>query len=263
MNQQRRSYLNQMQVIVDVAKRDKRPFTTEERHRIATLQAADDKLRNAEPMPKLSQESLLPGQHVSTLRRGGKSYRAMFGDRLSSDGFDSFNSYLSVLHSGLHHPALRTEMLTQTGNVPSAGKFVVPEQFVAEMLDKSLESEIVRPRCDARPMISDTLKIAGFDGRNHTSGSLFGGFTASWMAENDSATDKTAAYRLIQLTSKKLAIFCRASNELIADGVNFEVMLGEAIVSAIGWHLDYACLRGTGAGQPLPAARRASGSGVD
>lgn len=100
-------------------------------------------------------------------------------------------------------------------------------------------------------MTSNSKVIAGFDDLNHTSGTLFGGFDAQWLSEAATATDMDARLRNIALNVKKLAIFTRASNELIADGMSFEAMLGEAMVKAIGWHLDYACLRGTGAGQPL------------
>lgn len=181
---------------------------------------------------------------------GGKRYAEMFcrdGGGLSNDGFGSLEEYLSTLHSGLADNRLRAAMGSGTG---SGGGFLVPEEFAAQLLDKSLENEIVRPRCDVQPMVSDTKKIAGWDGLDHTGGSLFGGFTGQWLAEEGTATDQLAKVRLIDLRTRKLAIFTRASNELIADGMSFEAMLGEAMVAAVGWHLDYAALRGSGAGQP-------------
>jgi HK97 family phage major capsid protein len=260
LKQKKTEYLDAMQDIADRATIENRSFTPAERQRVAELRSEFKKLKQLEesggysagrvslPEPLGERPSFTP----ASTRRGGKLYRDLFGtSRFSSDGWSSFEDYLRAVHSGLHHPQLRSAMLTQSIGTPSAGGFIVPEQFVAEMLDKSLESEIVRPRCDVREMKSDTLKVAGFDGRNHTGGSLFGGFTGTWAAELDTATDAGPDYRLIQFDAKKLFIFTRASNELVQDGMSFEAMLGEAMIAALGWHLDYACLRGTGAGQPL------------
>jgi HK97 family phage major capsid protein len=84
----------------------------------------------------------------------------------------------------------------------------------------------------------------------HTS-SLFGGLTGTWLAELGAATEVFAKMRQIQLTTKKLACYTAASNELVADGVDFDRQIQTALVKTIGWYLDYAFLQGTGAGQPL------------
>lgn len=59
-----------------------------------------------------------------------------------------------------------------------------------------------------------------------------------------------AKLRSLLLKAKKLALYTMASNELIADGMKFEQLLGEMMVKAIAWELDYAFLNGNGVGQP-------------
>src|SRR5262249_45744432 len=54
----------------------------------------------------------------------------------------------------------------------------------------------------------------------------------------------------IELTANKLFLLIPVSNELIADGEDFEQLLTQAIVKACSWHLDYAFLNGDGAGKP-------------
>jgi HK97 family phage major capsid protein len=49
----------------------------------------------------------------------------------------------------------------------------------------------------------------------------------------------------------KATTYTIASNELIADGMSFEDMLGTALTQSIGYGLDTAFLQGTGTGQPL------------
>ena len=125
----------------------------------------------------------------------------------------------------------------------------MPTEFAAQMLDASLEAEIVRPRARIEPMKFATKKIAGFDTSDHTSS--IGGFTARWLEEAGSATEDTPKTRQIELIATKLAVFTKASNELIEDGTNFEDRLSEMMVLGAGWGLDLAFLSGTGAGQPL------------
>lgn len=180
---------------------------------------------------------------------GGRTYAQMFGGMQSSDGWGSFEDYLTAVHSGRHHPQLK--LAAMTGGTPGQGGFLVPEQFAARILDAALEDEIVRPRADVEPMTSDTKKIAGWDAQDNSAGALFGGFTGEWLDESGTATNQDAKVRLIELTARKLGIFTTASNELIADGARFEDMLGRAMMRATAWHLDHACLQGTGAGQPL------------
>jgi len=192
--------------------------------------------------------------------QSGRSYRSMFkrGDTepLGSDGFESFDQFLRAVHSGLHHPQLKpiTETRVMGELIGSSGGFLVPEEYGAMLLDGSLEQEIVRPRAQVWPMTSATRKIPGFDGGDHTSG-LFGGFTGTWLAENATATEVDAKFRLIELNAKKLACYTKASNELVADGMSFEQILGSALTSCVAWYLDYACLQGLGSGQPLGLLR--------
>lgn len=187
----------------------------------------------------------------------GRTYRQMFGGEersvaLGTDGFQNFDAFLRAVHSGLHHPQLKpiTEVRAMGEGTGSGGGFLVPEEYSSRLLDGALESELVRPRATVYPMLSATRNVPGFDGGDHTSG-LFGGFTGTWLAESGTATEVDAKIRRIVLNAKKLACYTRVSNELIADGLNFEQTLGSALTQAIGWYLDFAFLQGSGAGQPL------------
>lgn len=64
------------------------------------------------------------------------------------------------------------------------------------------------------------------------------------------ATEVFAKMRRIELNAKKLGCYTSASNELVADGVDFDKQIQDALIKTIGWFLDYAFLQGTGAGQP-------------
>jgi HK97 family phage major capsid protein len=184
-----------------------------------------------------------------------KDYRSLFGikkdQRLDVGGFNDFNEFLTILHSGRADQRLKmAESRAMTIGVPSGGGFIVPEEFAAWLLDQSLESEIVRPRAAVWPMISETKRVPGWDMSDHKN-SLFGGLTAEWLAESGTATEKFAKLRQIMLSARKLACYTSASNELVADGVSFEEQLQGALVKTLGFYLDYSFIQGTGAGQPL------------
>lgn len=212
---------------------------------IALRRRGDDDRASASSLPLLAP------------RAKGRKYADMFAGRVPMDagGFTSSDEFLATLHSGLadtrlvpsYDPRLSA---TATEGVSSAGGFSVPNEFFRQWLDSSLESEIVRPRADIRPMLSNTASAAGWDDGDHSS-TLYGGFSGEWLDEAGDITPQTAKMRLINLRARKLGILARVSNELIADGVSFEEQLGQAITRALGWFLDGAFLTGNGASKPL------------
>ena len=186
-------------------------------------------------------------QYTSNTSHGGRgrTYRELFGTQsLSNDGFGSFEKYIAAVHSGRHHPSLRPiESLGHAGGTDSSGGFFVPDEYAAAILDSSLESEIVRPRASITPMNSDTKKIAGLDTSTASGNTLTG--------EGNAATEEQTKSRQIELHAHKLFLYTLVSNELLHDGVGFDEQLTQAMVRGAGWFLDYAFLRGSGAGQPL------------
>ena len=188
------------------------------------------------------------------MRPTGRDYRSLFGlapdAKLDRGRFQDFNEYLTVMSSGRFDERLRQFRAAMGESIPSEGGFLPPEQFVAWLLDSSLETEIVRSRATVWPMTSETLRAPGWDAATHTSG-LFGGLVGTWLAELGAATEVYAKVRQIELHAKKLACYTAASNELVADGIDFDRQISTVLVKTIGWYLDYAFLQGTGAGQPL------------
>ena len=178
---------------------------------------------------------------------GSAKYGSLFGKPQGNGGFRSLGEFLATLNSGLLDNRLRA---TQFETVDSGGGFLVPEVFAQQMLDASLEDEIVRPRAQVHPMSSDKLRISGFDNLDHST-HLYGGFACEWVSEGETQTVETAAVRRITLNAKKMFLLTQSSNELLTDAVGFERLLGEAMIAACAWFLDFAFLTGNGSGRPL------------
>jgi len=179
-----------------------------------------------------------------------RDYRSMFYNNKHHDldrgEFRNFEDFLQAVESGLNDPRLKRAHVEGT---PSAGGFLVPEEFASIILDQALEGEIVRPLATVWPMTSNVRKVPGWDGSDHRT-SVYGGFSAEWLGEGSTGTRKQAKLRQIKLEVKKLGIYTQASRELIQDGLSFEQSLGGALISAAGFYMDSAFLTGTGAGQP-------------
>ncbi len=198
--------------------------------------------------------------------RGGpcgadRSYRGMFyrgedGFTLSRGGFRDGDEFLDVLHSGRYSEKLVRASMNESVN--SEGGFSVPEEFAAQWLDDSLESEIVRPRAQIWNMNAPTRKVPGWDGNDRSGGKTHGGLEMQWLAEKATGTRQSAKMRMIELKAKKGAIFSQISNELAADGQGFESQFTGALVKSIGFGLDEKFLFGTGAGVPAGALSSAN-----
>ena len=180
--------------------------------------------------------------------RKDKTMKGLFGSAaLDAHGWDSGESFLQCIAQGTYHQNLRNASMTEgTG---ADGGFIVPDFLVANLMDGSLENEIIRPRAKVFPMQSNAMGIAGIDTQDHTS--TIGGLTGTWMAEAAEATPQKAIFRRINLIANKLAIFTSASNELVEDGLSFEQQLLSAMSNAITFDMDWAFINGNGAAQPL------------
>ena len=193
----------------------------------------------------------------------GKTYDAMFpaaakeSFQQRTGGWSSPDEFLHALGRNLYDSRM-TPMASMGESIPSQGGFSVPTEYAKTWLDSSLETEIVRPRCQIYPMQSSSLRVAGFDNSTNTSSSLLGGFSVEWMSEGGTFTDSQPEMRSILLDCKKVGLFTSASNEVREDGTDFERQLTSAMTAATGFSLDTAFLTGTGAGQPLGAVNATS-----
>jgi HK97 family phage major capsid protein len=196
---------------------------------------------------------------VGALVAKGPRFHSLFPNvPLDMGGWKDAEEYFSCLHSGRNDSRLYPvagvggspiRALSREA-IPSEGGFYVPTQLVAEMMDASLENEIVRPRADVVPMTTATRRVVGFDA--HTSAScLYGNFTGQWVPEGGAITAETPLVRLIELCARKLGLLGQVTNELLSDGLGFGNALSGAMIKAIGWYLDLALLTGDGAAEPL------------
>lgn len=137
----------------------------------------------------------------------------------------------------------------------TTGGYLVPPQFIAELLQLAAEDSIVRPRAYKQPMSSRTAQIPFLDQTTaQTAGrsAFFGGVVASWVGEAGTLTETEPTFRLMELVAHKLAGYTLSSNEELEDSaIGLEQLLKTLFAATIAWYEDYAFLRGDGVGKPL------------
>lgn len=223
------------------------------------IYAAQRRIQREELDPEAQAGAIIlhpDGRESRPVRRGrargatGRSYAAMFGAAEGTD-FRSIGELVNALNIGLTDSRLVPVAAVTGGSegIGQDGGFVVPAQFVATLMDASLENEIVRPRARVEPMTFATKTVAGLDTQDHSSD--IGGLTGKWIGELGSLTGQKPRLRALQLVAKKLGILMPMSNEWVEDAADADNETSRALTKAIGWWLDYAFLNGTGAGEPL------------
>ncbi len=135
--------------------------------------------------------------------------------------------------------------------VDSEGGFLVPDEYLAQLLELSIEDAVVRPLATIFPMATDSLKIPKVVETSHAS-SLFGGVVAYWTEEQGTKVASKSAFGQVNLRAKKLTGLTYASDELLSDSaIPMESLLLRQFASAIGWYEDNAFFNGSGVGSPL------------
>jgi HK97 family phage major capsid protein len=217
-----------------------------DQERAATAVADPDDMaaiRAGRGVPGLSR----PGDLSTASRPSGPRWAQMFGHPAPSQIDEA--EFLTALFSGRHDPRLVMQAATMTSGDNPMG-IVVPDQMAGAWLDSGLASELVRPRAQVWGMTSATRTVPAWDLSDRSAGAI-AGLTMVWMIEGVDQVPQVAKPRGIKLHAKIGAIFCEASNPLVADGLDFSAQLGTVMTLATAYGMDKAFLFGTGVGSPL------------
>ncbi|HJV15625.1 MAG TPA: phage major capsid protein [Propionibacteriaceae bacterium] len=135
-------------------------------------------------------------------------------------------------------------------HVPDEGGVLVPEEVRSDILTRSLETALVRPKAQVIPMPSGKMKYPAVDFTTEV-GEVYGGIVAYWVDEGEEIPDTSAKFGMITLDTNKLA--CRAAppNELVRHVPAFVAWLNQNLPNAMGHFEDLAFLKANGVGKPL------------
>jgi len=141
-------------------------------------------------------------------------------------------------------------------NVGASGGFLVPPEFMAQLMSIVSERNTIRPRCTIIPMRRRQVNIPVLSQTGTTAAQphWFGGMNVFWTEEAGAKSETTPAFREVSLVAHKLAAITYASDELMEDSaISLAAFLQGPMGfgGAVAWYEEYAFLQGTGVGQPL------------
>jgi len=154
----------------------------------------------------------------------------------------------------------------QTEGTGSAGGFMVPDEFLPQLLQVMGSASIIRSRASVFPVSSSQGAVPALDQATVTTqgsgeSAFVGGVVATWTTENGSITETDFVLKQLQWTINKMAGYTQATSELRADSaIAIETLITTLFGKAVAEMEDYAFLRGTGAGQPLGILDAANGA---
>jgi HK97 family phage major capsid protein len=132
------------------------------------------------------------------------------------------------------------------------GGYLVPEEFSREILKVELENSVVRS-AGARTinMTTPIMRIPALNMASNAAGSMYGGVTAYWTAENAAKTESEPDFKRVNLEPKKLCGYTESSDELVDDAiVSMGNLLSDMFGEVLAFEEDYAFLTGDGVGKP-------------
>lgn len=142
----------------------------------------------------------------------------------------------------------------------SQGGFAVPTEFASFILEKSLETSVVRPRAYKQPMGSNRLEIPAEVDSDHSS-NLFGGITIYRPGEGGSKTPTNPTFGKIGLQLHKLVGLCYVTDELLEEAAfAIEAYLRRKFPQAISFYEDDDFLNGDGSNKAIGALNAANPS---
>jgi HK97 family phage major capsid protein len=137
----------------------------------------------------------------------------------------------------------------------SSGGYLVPQQFVNQLLKATNNAGVIEPLCRTFQMNGKTMDIPALkQSGSYVEGQsqFYGGvqFVNTDEYEEISSTEPT--FRQITLTAHKQTGLTEITNETLSDNaVSLESILTELFANAMASRKDYLFLRGSGSGQPL------------
>lgn len=162
-------------------------------------------------------------------------------------------SYSSWVTKGLTGEVRKAALAEASG---TTGGYVIPPQFMSELLTIAAEDGFIEPRAKIIPMNARSVEWPMLDITTAQSAGVspyFGGIVGYWQPEAATINETEPAFRQSQWTAWDLVLYTVSSNQLLADnGIGLDALLTQLFGQAMVWYKEYAYLQGRGAGSSMP-----------
>lgn len=131
------------------------------------------------------------------------------------------------------------------------GGFLVPVQFVAELLQRVYALGQVISRCRLIPMSTNKIVFPAVDETSRANGSRHGGVQAFWEEEGGTITPSKGKFSKVELEANLLTAAAHVTDQLLEDVPALGAWLSLVFTEEMTFKLEDAIWEGSGAGQPL------------
>lgn len=198
-----------------------------------------------------------------------------------AEQFDTFVQFLAAVIGADGSERLDARLAAATGQneaVGSAGGYLVPTEFAAQLWSKAYTQGRIMQRCDRQPITKgDRVTIPLIAERDRGDGeqptaSRFGGAQMYWLGEGDTDNDSAIDFETLTLKLKKLLGLIYTTDELLQDLPALVAVLRRLFGLEASFAIESAIVSGDGVARPLgvlksgclitvgPEAGQASGS---
>ena len=182
----------------------------------------------------------------------------------------SFGDFVVAVARGNHKRLVQVYKATKdlSGETGTAGGYLVPEQFEAQLLQIAENTSQILPLVTTVPVSSDTGRYPSLDQYiTPTAGSgqtaMAAGVVATPTAPGGTLTETEPGFEMLQWRVNKVGGYTEVENELIADSPQaIEVLLTRLFGVAVMARKEQLILRGTGAGEPEGILNAAAAVGL-
>lgn len=178
-------------------------------------------------------------------------------------GFNYFGEFAAACYAAAN-PEMPTdprlgkvqEYMAATGGsqgVPSDGGYLVPPTFGTMIFDgMRMDPFDLVSRTDQFTVTGDSLTLPANAETSRSGGTVYGGVSATWLAEAAQITSSKPTFRRMKLEPQELAVLCYETDKLIRNSpIALEQYLQRAASDALSFKIGDAIIRGDGSGKPL------------
>lgn len=227
------------QVMIDnIAKREDKSFTDEERKSFDDLNASGLKYQN--DIKRIEQMRIEETTRMQGEQKGKNDLKE-FGDFIQAVRFDPRNSGLEVRADA-----------GQTMGEGAEGGFVIPPRFIPQIKQLAIAETIIRPRATVIPAGSppdQTITFPALD--QSTTYGMYSGVSVSWIGEGEEKPETHGHFREISLTPNEVAATMYITDKLLRNAPAVGAIIQKLMSAAVVGAEEVAFRSGNGVGRPL------------
>lgn len=188
----------------------------------------------------------------------GNARNALYREDAPGAAIDPYFKHSSDFYKAIWHlntSPQNAQRLVEVQNayssvVPSSGGYLVPEAVRSQLMERVLETALVRPRAMVVPMEAPRVSFPVVDDTTHV-GSVVGGLVTYWVAEGGQLTDTSSNFGQVTLDASTLTAYTEVPNQLLQDSaLSMDAFINTNFPKALVWGEDSAFLTGDGVAKP-------------